>query len=155
MKCIIIDNKIKQYDKTPNSWGNVIGGFDNLTDSELEKYGFYNLVIPEYNSKTEYLGDLKFDEQNKVFTYDIIAKNWKQTLTELKAQKIINLKYIYHQELKKTDWMIVRYTELQTEIPADIKQARSVLRSECDTKENEILSLSSKSDVAEYTLPIL
>ena len=51
--------------------------------------------------------------------------------------------------------MIVRYTELQTEIPADIKQARSVLRSECDNKENEILSLSSKSDVAEYTLPIL
>jgi len=49
MKAIQINGSIKTYSKLPKTWGTVIGGFDLLSDSDLQSYGFYDVVIPEYN----------------------------------------------------------------------------------------------------------
>ena len=43
MKAIQLENgTIKTYNSTPKNWGNVIGGFNLLSDSDIQSYGFYD-----------------------------------------------------------------------------------------------------------------
>ena len=81
MKAISLNGKIKQYNSLPKSWGNVIGGFNLLSDNDLESYGFYDVVMPEsFNPKTHTLGELHFDSNNNVFTYAVNDRTWRETL---------------------------------------------------------------------------
>ena len=155
MKAIIIDGSVKKFTKVPNSWGNVMGGFNNLSDAELQEYGFYNVITPEYNSNTQYLGDLEWDADNSVFTYPVIDRTWSQTLAEMKLQKIKNLEYLYYKRLETTDWIVTKHLELSESIPQDVKDARAELRLECNTKQSEIEALNTKIKVVEYNLPNL
>ena len=112
MKGLQLDNgTIKTFNSVPKSFGKIIGGFNTLNDTELEAYGFYNIVKPSITESQE-LGDIEWDEDNRVFTYPINDKTFSQTLVELKANKIANLKHRYGSELKKTDWIIIRDQEL-------------------------------------------
>lgn len=146
------EGAIKRFTTVPKSWGNVMGGFNYLSESELQEYGFYNVVTPEYNSATQYLGDIEWDADNSVFTYPVIDRTWTQTLAEMKAAKIENLKAVYKRELEKTDWYIIRAQE-GIAAPQEIMDNRSALRSESDTYEAEINALTTKIKVAEYQLP--
>jgi hypothetical protein len=152
MKAIQIGGAIKKYTKVPKEWGAIIGGFDLLSDDELKSYGFYDIVSPSYDSATQHLGDIEWDEANSVFTYPVIDKTWTQTVAELKANKIANLKSIYNTKLSETDWYIVRSQE-GISVPQEILDARSALRSECATKEDEINALTTKKAVVSYSLP--
>lgn len=154
MKAIQIDGAIKKFTTVPKSWGNIMGGFNYLSDTELQEYGFYNVVTPEYNSATQYLGDLEWDANNSVFTYPVIDKTFSQTLAEMKASKIENLKSLYNRKLSETDWYIIRAQE-GTSAPQDILDTRTALRSDCEAKEAEITALTTKASVAEYQLPNL
>ena len=154
MKAIQIDGAIKRFTKVPNSWGNVMGGFNHLSETELQEYGFYNVVTPEYNSATQYLGDLEWDADNSVFTYPVIDKTFSQTLAEMKESKIANLKSLYNRKLSETDWYIIRAQE-GTSAPQDILDTRTALRSDCGVKEAEINALTTKANVAQYELPNL
>ena len=52
MKAHQIDDKIEVYNNLPKSFGNVIGGFNNLSDAELETHGFYDVEYPsDYDEK--------------------------------------------------------------------------------------------------------
>jgi len=155
MKAIQIDGAIKRFTTTPKSWGNVMGGFNHLSDTELEEYGFYNVVTPEYNSATQYLGDIEWDADNSIFTYPVIDKTWSQTLAELKTNKVESLEAIYNRKLSETDWIVTKNLELGELIPQATKDARAALRTECNTKEAEIMALTTKSAIAEYELPNL
>jgi len=154
MKAIQIDGAIKRFTKVPNSWGNVMGGFNHLSDTELQEYGFYNVVTPDYNSATQYLGDLEWDADNSIFTYPVIDRTFSQTLAEMKASKIANLKSLYNRKLAETDWYIIRAQE-GTSAPQDILDTRTALRSDCGAKEAEINALTTKANVAQYELPNL
>ena len=57
MKARIVKGKIIKYPKMPSSFGNTIAGFDKLPDSEHEKFGFYNIVTPSYDNKTQYISN--------------------------------------------------------------------------------------------------
>lgn len=148
------EGAIKRFTTVPKSWGNVMGGFNHLSSAELEEYGFYNVVTPEYNSATQYLGDLEWDADNSVFTYPVINKTFSQTLAEMKASKIENLKSLYNRKLSETDWYIIRAQE-GTSAPQDILDTRTSLRSDCGVKEAEINALTTKANVAQYELPNL
>ena len=76
MKAIIINDDIKIYQELPKSWGNVIGGFNLLSDEQLQSYGFYDVVKPDHDSKVEILSNLHFDADNNIFTYEVNDKNW-------------------------------------------------------------------------------
>tara|TARA_X000001382_G_scaffold125863_1_gene111848 strand:- start:63 stop:533 length:471 start_codon:yes stop_codon:yes gene_type:complete len=153
MKAIQINGAIKKYTTIPKAWGNTIGGFDLLSSTEWEASGFYDVFTPNYNSNTQYLGDLEFDSENNVFTYPVINKTWTQTVAELKSQKIKNLKGIYNRKLAETDWVIVRDTELGNTTDQSILDDRAALRTECTTKEAEINALTTKKAVVSYSLP--
>ena len=153
MKAIQIDGAIKRFTTIPKRWGNIITGFNLLSSTEWEAAGFYDVSTPNYNSNTQYLGDLEFDSENNVFTYPVINKTWTQTVAELKSQKIENLKGIYNRKLAETDWVIVRDTELGNTTDQSILDDRAALRTECATKEAEINALTTKKAVVSYSLP--
>ena len=155
MKAIEINGQIKIYDRLPKSWGNVLGGFDLLSDDELKNYGFYDVVIPEYDSRIQQLGDLYFDSASETFTKDVSDRTWDLTLAELKERQINNFKHRIGTELAKTDWYVIRNQEIGDAIPADITSARQALRDQADTVELEINSKSTKADVMSYDFPSL
>ena len=149
MKALQINGSIKTYSRIPKTWGNVIGGFDLLSDSDLQSYGFYDVVIPEYNSSTQTLGDIEFDSENNVYTYPVQNLTWPETLNELKETKIASLKSVYKSKLTETDWYIIR-TQEGVAAPQEILDTRATLRTECDTHETAINALTTKANVQSY-----
>ena len=71
MKAININGQIKLYGRLPKSWGNIIGGFNTISDEEAKEYGFYDVVSPDFDNATQNFGDIYFDEDNEVFTYSV------------------------------------------------------------------------------------
>ena len=153
MKAIDINGQINTYDKLPSSWGNILGGFNLLSDEKLKQYGFYDVVIPEYDSRIEVVGDLYFDSASETFTKDVSDKTWVKTLSELKEEVIYNFNHLTQSKLQNTDWYIVRNQEIGTAIPADITTARQALRDQVNTVETEINALTTKKAVMSYDLP--
>lgn len=152
MKAINLDGTIKTYSRTPKSWGNVVGGFNTLSSSDLEAYGFYNVVTPAITASQE-LGIIEWDSDNSVFTYPVQSKVFSQSLVEMKSQKISNLKSIYGFELSKTDWIIVRDQELGNTTDSGVLTARATLRTDCTAHETAINSKTTEAQVADYSLP--
>ena len=127
MKAININGEIKLYSRLPKSWGNIIGGFNTISDSEAESYGFFNVVTPEYNSAIETLGDMFFDTDNNVYTYNVVPLVFDETLDELKETKINGLKKHTNEALAETDWYIIRKTERNIDIPQDVQDSRAAI----------------------------
>ena len=153
MKAIDINGQINTYDKLPSSWGNILGGFNLLSDEELKQYGFYDVVIPEYDSRIEVVGGLYFDSASETFTKDVSDKTWIQTLAELKERQINNFNHSTGSKLQQTDWYIIRNQETGDAIPSGITSARQALRDQANTVENEINALTTKKAVMSYDLP--
>ena len=146
------DGTIKTFNSIPKDWGNVVGGFNTLSGSELEAYGFYDVVTPVIKNSQK-LGAIEWSEQYSVFVYPVESKEFSQSLEEMKAQKIRNLKAMYGQELAKTDWIIIRDQELGNTTDSDVLTARAALRTNCATKEEAINGKTTKAHVADYSLP--
>ncbi len=148
------NGNIKIYNSLPKSWGAMICGFDTLSDSELETHGFYDVEYPsDYDAQIHNLGSLSFDSDNNVFIYSKTNKTWSSSVSELKTDKIKELKGIYCQKLSKTDWIIIRDQELGNSTDQSVLDSRSALRSECADKEAEINALSTKTNIIKYELP--
>tara|TARA_R110002050_G_scaffold35571_8_gene89224 strand:+ start:585 stop:1040 length:456 start_codon:yes stop_codon:yes gene_type:complete len=139
---------IKVFNSTPKNWGAVICGFDTFSKEKLESYGFYDVERPAIKDSQEY-GEIKWDSKNKVFTYPVKNKSFVLSVSELKANKIENLKYIYKSKLEKTDWYIIRGQE-GIAAPQSILDERAALRTECQSKEAEINALTTKSSIVDY-----
>ena len=154
MKARLENNEIKVYSKIPNSFcaGDILvaGGGKNLSDEILKSYGFYDLVRPDYDHIFEELTNLHLD--GDVYTYDVIERHIKETLTELKANKIAELKSIIGSKLSVTDWYVIRNADVGTEIPDAIKESRADLRDQSDLIEAEINALTTKKSVILFNI---
>ena len=132
-----------------------LGGFDQLTRAEQKAEGLYDIVMPDgYNSQIHDLGDITWDSANTQFTYPKTNKTWSQTLAELKTQKIENLKANANRELAKTDWIIVRDTELGNTTAQSTLDDRAAIRTSCATKESEINAKTTKAQVVQYDISL-
>lgn len=132
-----------------------LGGFDQLTRAEQKAEGLYDVVMPSgYNSQIHNLGDIFWDSANTQFTYPKTNKTWSQTLAELKTQKIANLKANANRELAKTDWIIVRDTELGNTTAQSTLDDRAAIRTSCATKESEINAKTTKAQVVQYDISL-
>ena len=155
MKARIESGSIVKYKKIPSEFKGTkhyIGGFHNASIEEHESEGFYDVVTPSYNQNTKELGELEWDSDNSVFTYIVKDIEFSQSLAEMKAQKIENLKYIYGYELAKTDWIIIRDQELGNTTDSEVLTARATLRANCTTEENSINSKTTKAQVSDYSI---
>lgn len=153
MKAKDYNGTIKVYNTVPKSYGNIIGGFDLLSDSDLQGHGFYDVVVPTYDSRIKELSNIYFDSDNSQFTYSVIDKTWAESLADLKAAKIKELKGIYNSKLAKTDWYGARKSENGTAIPNNVQTERVELRTACGTHETAINAKTTKAQVQSYNLP--
>ena len=139
----------------PNSFssslGTVLGGGSTMSDEEGKAHGFFDVVLPSgYDERIHNLSDIFFVSAEQIYTYTKTNKTWSESLVELKANKIANLKSQANRLLEPTDWYIIRKVELETDIPSDITTARATIKTNVDTKESEINALTSKASVVVY-----
>lgn len=105
MKTNITENPIKAYGQIPTIW-NGVNGYQYATEQHYED-GWRDIVIPEIDHATEKLGELYYDEQNDVVTYEVIEK----TQQEIEAEVIQN-----YEANKQTAINTYLEKQIQTEI---------------------------------------
>ena len=163
MKARIVNGKIIKYPKLPTEFeadGKAYLNFNKKDSSVLESCGFFDIITPSYDSKTQYISNLHTiddyeDADGKiktVFIYDVKTKTFSETLAQLKSKKIAELKDAAYSKLVLTDWYVTRKAEKGTAIPDDIETERDNIRSTVDTKESEIKALTKKIDVFNYEI---
>jgi len=152
MKAKDYNGTIKVYNTVPKSYGSIIGGFDLLSDSDLEGFGFYDVVTPSYDPTIQELGSIGWDSANSEFTYPVNNLTWGESLSELKEAKIKIAKDSANQMLIPTDWYIIRKQEKGTAIPSDIQTDRDAIRTACTAHENAINAKTTKAQVQSYNI---
>ena len=148
MKAIEINGEIKTFGKVPKKWSDENGLHVNIGDGFA--FGFKDLVYPNYDARVQELENLHLD--GDVYTYDVIEMPIKETLAELKSNKVSELKSMVGQKLSETDWYVIRNADVGTEIPDNIKEARADLRDQSNTIEAEINALTTKKAVVLFAI---
>jgi hypothetical protein len=170
MKARIENGKVVKYNTIPKTLkkasGETILKANTLPEFELQQLGFYDVVVPTYNSVTQSINNLHFDNAyrhagfdaateipQEVFVYDVIEKEL-DSLADLKSDKIAQLKANANAELAKTDWAVVRNTEKNVAIPTDTTTLRDTIRTTVDLKETEIDALTDKEAVITFNISL-
>lgn len=155
-KAINKNGVITVYNGVPQTLYSSSGTYLNapaMSNDALRSAGLFDVVYPEgYNSAIDNLSEIFWDSANSVFTYTKSDKTWPQSLEEMKANKISNLKYNANSKLAETDWYIIRKDDDGTAVPADITTSRAAVRTTVGTKETEINALTEKSAVVLYDI---
>lgn len=125
----------------------------DLTNDELKLFGFFDLIQEEYDPRVEEFGDIYFDENNQVFIEPKQDSAISMSLQECKDYIIKQYDDMMRYEFMKTDYHYIKNLELGTEIPSDITDRRTLLRSEINTVKSEINSFTTKKQVLSYNLP--
>ena len=148
MKAILVNGEIKTFSRVPKSWSDENGLHLNIGDGA--KYGFKDVVNPNYDGRIQELTNLHLE--GDVYTYDVIDKPIKESLAELKEQKITLLKSIVGNKLSQTDWYIIREADSGEATPAEIRGERAALRTQSDSIEAEINALTTKKSVVLFDI---
>ena len=154
MKAIEINGKIKTYNRLPKEYtvdGTTIVNFDKVEDASA--YGFFDVVMPSYDSVTQQISNLHFD--GSVFTYDVTDKEFGQTLEEAKETKKSEVKKKAGDLLKVTDWYVIRNADISAGIPENISTERADIRAKADAAELEIDALETIGDVLKYQIVLV
>jgi len=158
MKAIEINGKIKTFNRLPKTWEDASGvhlNFNKLSDAEAEAYGFYNVVMPSYDSITQQISNLHFVEADSVFTYDVTDKVFSQTLEQAKETKKSEVKKKAGDLLKVTDWYVIRNADISAGIPENIAADRADIRAKADAAELEIDALETIAEVLKYQIVLV
>lgn len=150
MKAIEINGEIKTFGSVPKKWKDSTGTYFNIGDGAA--FGFKDVVTPEYNYLIEELSEIKL--VGDIYTYDVIEKPIKETLAELKEQKVSQLKSNIGGQLSQTDWYIIREADSGEATPQSIKDDRAALRTKSDAIEAEINALTNKKSVVLFDINI-
>ena len=157
MKAINKNGKITIYQGVPQSFTSSQGvhlNAPNMSEQALKDAGMFDVVISDdYDERVHTLGEIYFDSLNTVFKKDLVVKEWTETLDELKTKRINHFKSQVNSELAKTDWYVIRKTDNNDAIPSDVQTARTDLRTQSATVENEINALTTKKEVVLYDFP--
>ena len=156
MKAIEINGKVKTYNRLPKNYevdGTTIVNFNKLSKEEAEGYGFFDVVMPSYDSVTQQISNLHFD--GSVFTYDVTDKEFGQDLDTYKANKIKEVKKKTGELLQPTDWYVTRLAERAIEIPQNIKDERQDILDKADAAELEIAALQTIAEVLKYNIVLV
>lgn len=150
MKAIKINNKIEKFSRLPKAWEDANGLHLNIGDGS--SLGFKDLITPDYDTRIEELGAII--ESGDTYIFEVVSKKFEETVAELKARKIAELKAYVSEELSKTDWYNFRKLEDGIEMPINISSKRSLLRQKSNSTENEINALTTKKSVVLFDINI-
>ena len=156
MKAIEINGKVKTFNRLPKTWEDENGvhlNFDKIENPQ--DFGFFDVVMPTYDSVTQQISNLHFDGRKKKFVYDVTDKEFSQTLDEAKDTKKSEVKKKAGDLLKPTDWYVVRLAERAVEIPQEIKDERQDILDKSDAAELEIDALETIAEVLKYQIVLV
>ena len=148
MKAIEINGEIKTFGRVPKTWSDENGLHLNIGDGS--SFGFKDVVYPTFDGRVQELANLHLD--GDVYTYDVIEMPIKETLAELKSQKVNELKSLAAVKLSKTDWYIIRESDSGEATPQSIKDDRAALRAESNAIEADINALTTKKAVVLFDI---
>ena len=148
MKAIEINGEIKTFGSVPKKWSDENGLHLNIGDGSA--FGFKDVVTPTFDGRIEELANLHLE--GDVFTYDVIERPIKETVAELKANKVSELKSIVGGQLSQTDWYIIREADSGESTPTDVRGERAALRTKSDSIEAEINALTTKKAVVLFDI---
>ena len=147
-------SRIKFYGVLPKSYhskiANVLGGFDELSNEELAKHGFY--PVEEANITDELFeirGDLYFDETSKTFKYKVVERE-QPSVEYLKKRNIENIETQKASLLEETNDIVLESLELKNDIPSDILSKRTNIRQQAESLKTEINNLNNKRDLLTF-----
>ena len=149
MKAIEINGQIKKFSSLPKVWKNYTN-FQNASTELQQQEGFFDVVVPDYTSGIQELGDLYFDEENNYYTYEVVDLDLD--IDEEKENKINRVKQKANTLLGETDWYVIRKTERDVDIPDDIETERAAIITWCDACEAEITAFETISEVINYEI---
>ena len=158
MKAKEINGKIKTFKRLPKDYvidGTTIVNFNKLTDLEAQEYGFYNVVMPTYDSVTQQISNLHFVEAESVFTYDVTDKVFSQTLEQAKETKKQEVKAMAYKLLQPTDWYGIRLAINGIALPENITDERNEIIRKSDIAEVEIDNLTTIAEVLKYQIVLV
>jgi len=156
MKAIEINGKIKTFNRLPKTWDDGVNLYLDFTKVENpQDFGFFDVVMPSYDSVTQQISNLHFDKKKKAFVYDVTDKVFTEDLDTYKANKIQEVKKQAGDLLKATDWHVVRLAERAIEIPQDIKDERQAILDKADAAELEIDALETIAEVLKYNIVLV
>lgn len=153
------DGQIKFYGELPSKFlgttGNYAGGFHLAGEEVWQQEGFYDVVEPEYNRTLEILSPIYLDEENKIYTYDILPNPDLPTIEIAKTNKIEELKRRGRDKFNETDWYYVRKLRKKelgedVDIPTQITLQNEALYNLLDKKEVEINKLTDLEAILNY-----
>jgi len=162
---------IQTFNRLPNEWNDEKGYHINFRKvTNKEDYGFYDVVIPEYDKVTQQLSPIFWDADNNVFTYTVSNIDFDATYPvldeegeetgetksvydkdKLKADIISKAKLDANILLSPTDWYSSRKSELGTAIPDSVLADRKKIRDKVDTIETEVAALTTVESILKYT----
>ena len=171
MVAIERNGAIQTFNRLPNEWNDDKGYHINFRKvTNKEDYGFYDVVIPEYDKITQQLSSIFWDADNKVFTYTVSNIDFDATYPELdeegeetgktisvydkdklKADIVVTVKADANRLLAPTDWYSSRKSELGTAIPDSVLADRKKIRDKVDTIETEVAALTTVESILKYT----
>ena len=168
MKAIEINGNIKTFRRLPNVWEDENGLHLNFRKvADPKKFGFYDVVTPQYDKISERLSAMFFDGDKFTYevkdidlegTHDILDEDGNvietkpnYDIAELKASKISAIKTEAGKLLSPTDWYITRLAERAVDIPQEIADERLDIVTKSDTFETEINALTTVEQVLRYT----
>ena len=150
MKAILVNGEIKTFNRLPKVWNDDNGTHLNIKDGYA--LGFKDVIEPSFDNRVQELVNLHLD--GDIYTYDVIEVPIKESLSELKTNKVKELKSIVSSELSQTDWYIIREADSGEATPTDIRGQRAALRTKSDTIESQINALTSKKAVVLFDINI-
>jgi hypothetical protein len=156
MKAIEINGNIKTYNRLPKTWKDDNGvhlNFDKVENPQ--DYGFYDVVMPSYDSVTQQISNLHFDGRKKKFVYDVTDKVFSQTLEEAKETKKQEVKAMAYKLLQPTDWYGIRLAINGIALPENITEERNEIIRKSDIAEVEIDALETIAEVLKYQIVLV
>jgi len=156
MKAIEINGKVKTFNRLPKTWEDENGihlNFDKIENPQ--DFGFFDVVMPTYDSVTQQISNLHFDGRKKKFVYDVTDKVFSQTLDEAKETKKQEVKTMANRLLQPTDWYGIRLAIKGIKIPQDITDARDEILRKSDIAEVEIDNLTTIAEVLKYNIVLV
>jgi len=152
------EGEIKHYPVLPKSYhskhSNVLGGFQLLPREELAKHGFFPVKEYPYNKELRYKKNLYWDENGKVFRWNIVDREGIGDLPKHKEELKKQVKQHIIGKLRETDHIVIESLEFGEEIPTEVKTERARIRARKTEIELEIENISDTLQIKKYQIKI-
>ena len=156
MKAIEINGKIKTFNRLPKTWDDGVNLHLDFTKVENpQDFGFFDVVMPSYDSVTQQISNLHFDKKKKTFVYDVTDKVFSQTLEQAKETKKSEVKAMAYKLLQPTDWYGIRLAINGIALPENITDERNEIIRKSDIAEVEIDNLTTIAEVLKYQIVLV